>query len=202
MITTLDIEWWEYLRLSDTLHLTVCCKDLHDTVFPRLLQWLSAHICSCSWRRIPNNPQTSVVIIEKPSLVLSSFALMKDVVFLDQKGRYYAPKRPAETAVWRQVRTQLCRECLRPTGRKARTKNGNIVMVCKACAFDLASSSSMCSRRDVRDLVQRSGGDKRVPYNALVRSLHVCKIGGNRAILYWRADVEEAVRNFHPEARN
>lgn len=193
MIATVDIPWWEYLRLSDTLQLTVCCKELRDSVLPYLLQWLSAHICSCTWRRIPDKPRASVVIIEKPSSVLSSFALMKDVVLLDRAGRFYGPKRPTENAVWRQVRTQLCRECLRPTGRKARTKTGNIVMVCKACTFDLSSPSSMCSRREVRELVR--GNNRRVAYHALVRSLHVCKIGGNRAILYWRADVEEALHN-------
>lgn len=184
------LPWWEYLRLSDILRLTRCSKDLYDGVIPQLLEWLSVHVCPCTWRRVACNPKGGRVVRRKPT-ASPSFARMKDIVLFDESGRFYAPKPPTNDAVWRNLHTRLCRECLAPTLRKARTKTGRIVMVCKACATDPDSASSMCDRRE---LIQLNGGSRR-GYNALISSLHVCKIGGNRAILYWRSDVLQALYN-------
>ena len=181
------IPWWDYLSVRDVLILSMSSKALQLEITPNFLQWLGSHVCPCMWHVCKVKAMPTRIIYHKPKD--ASFNDMQGYTLIDKLGRMYKAARPSPDAALRILQTRLCRECLSPTTRKARSKSGRFVLVCKACSMDPSSPSAMCDRRELLTL---NGGSR--GYTNLLKSLHVCKIGGNRAILYWRTDVEQALR--------
>jgi len=176
-----NLPWWEYLSLREILRLSICsskCRDIKRLFF----EWASAHICHCAWKHLRERPVHKSIVAHRPKQI--PYAAVKDTVCMDKRGRWYTPVRPTFDKVLHHLKTRVCRECLCETTRVAYSKQRNRVVVCKSCGFDPRCYSAMCDRRE---LIELNGGKR--GYVALIRKLHVCKIGGNRAFLYWRADV-------------
>lgn len=190
--TMTTVAWWEHLSMRDVLRLTTTAKALHTgPLWSLFLDWASAHACPCTWHVLKDAtrlPASASVTYQRPSNK-ATFAQMHAVRYVNPAGRTYAPARPTRASTARSLRTKHCRECLCPSTRKAQTKSGRVVLVCKACAMDPTSYSAMCDRRQVLEL---NGGTRR-GLSALLLALKVCKIAGNRAVLYWRVDVEAAL---------
>ena len=189
------VPWWEYISIRCVLRLCAACSDLWAHLLPLLLEWAGTHVCFCGWKKLSLSPSSTVgrelVHLRSGSRPKDSiYQSAKNVIYVHNKCCYVAI-RPKLSVISRRLRTKVCRECLQPSTRKAYTKSGRFVVICKACSMDPLSYSSMCDRRM---LIQLNHGMRN--YNQLLHKLHVCKIGGNRAFLYWRADVEHLLQSF------
>ena len=188
----LNTPWWEYLVLRDLLRLSTCCSSFFE-VKRHFLEWLGTHLCPCAWRRVKSEPSRlhyKSILTLRPTK--THYAASKDLLYFDHKNRLYEPVIPSHTAIMRHLRNKCCRECLLSTTRTAYSKCGTPVIVCKKCSCDPRSFSAMCDRREIAYL---NGGMR--GYRALLKKLHVCKIGGNRAFLYWRIDVMALLCDKH-----
>lgn len=183
----LIIPWWEYLPLRELLRMSVCSSKYLD-IKRLFIEWASVHICYCTWNRLRVRPPQKTLIMVRPKHL--PYIAVKDAVYMDKRGHFHIPTRPPPDRVLHHLKNKVCRECLRHTTRAAYSKQRTTVMVCKSCGFDPRSYSAMCDRRE---LIELNGGKR--GYTDLLRKLHVCKIGGNRAFLYWRADVMSLLCN-------
>lgn len=115
-------------------------------------------------------------------------------------GEIYAAKPQPSARAWNMVRTNVCRECFKPTRAKARLSGGRgFVLVCRECSKDPTSYSALIDRENAARLTDQNGWRmKKTTVLSILGTLMVVRRGGNRALLYWRHEVIAAFRYAKP----
>ena len=166
------------LSLREAVRLSSTNKDLRSSVYEDILSCIAHRTCNCAWKKM--HRVEGYVRSKRSWMVFAKAQVM-------QRGSFmYAPVLPSRNLVIWQIKRCLCRECLAPSRMLARTRHGNAVIVCRKCSYDQNSYSALCDRRIARQVLQNRVRNIEKAF----KQLHVVRIGGNRAHLYWRRDVD------------
>lgn len=185
-----------YLSLGDLRRLGMVCWDhFRALIGPdgTVTAWVAERLLPVRLHRAP----VAVTAMPVAREALSSAATLSRLGW--RRGNYvrvdgnpFRVELCTHADILRYFRTVLCRECGTRTRATARTSTGRWVLLCVSCAKRPSAFSSLCSRADVHLLNSRQGmrKRKRVVDDHMQTRFTVARRGGNRAILYWRHEVE------------
>ena len=165
------------LSLREALRLSSTNKDLRNSVYEEIILCIAHRKCNCTWKKMH---RTQGYVRSKPS-----WKVFAEAEYMQWGSFMYAPVLPCRQLVILQMKHCLCRECLAPCRTFARTACGNTVIVCRKCSYDESNYSALCDRRMARQMLRNRVRN----IEKALKRLHIVRIGGNRAHLYWRRDI-------------
>ena len=188
------------LRLSST------CLSLR-AAYDMVLEHIGLTKAKANLRRVDPEIERRCVLIPRlpPWLTVAAaaqahrFAPSRELFVRDGRGNMYQVTAPPRDCVLAMIRTNLCRECFRPTRERARTSRDTppvvcYVMLCDACGRDPRGYSSLISRQEALQTRLGEWAARRKVVLRVLDGLGVAKGGGNRARLYWRSPFLRSLR--------
>lgn len=190
------IDFRTLLRLAATTH--EARMLLNDA-----LTYMACHHCRIVWKRLRQAPTGPVAMLDRHrvarlSFVEASSVSRSGVFWLKSSSDYFVAHPPTADAAFRQMKTSLCRECFCPTRALAQTSSGRAVLLCRECSKDPDSYSCLVDYTLASRCSETVDGFrlKNAAVQRVLTALCVARRGGNRAKLYWKHEVVQALECY------
>ena len=180
----------EYVSFRAALRLSSTCREARVLLREALLV-VARRYSKVRWRQVHNVPWPRHRLERSQWITYETARRLDPSLLFRHAGGVVAASPPTHEMAWRQLRTSMCRECLRPTRSFATCASGARIIVCRECSKDMNGYSCLVDRNAAYKLTAEKGWYlKKTAVDRHLAEMQIARRGGNRSKLYWKHAVE------------
>lgn len=194
----------EYVDYRCILRLSSSSKEA-ATLLEDALKHIARHYCPVVWKRLREAPSGwSHPLVQHPKMTFVDASAKSPSGVFWFRADHFKAQPPSCEQTRRLLKTSLCRECFQSTRAVATAFSGCSVLVCRECSKRSDSYSSLVDTAGALACAKSPDGFclKKAAVMRVLATLGVARRGGNRAKLYWKHEVVDALARYQERRAN